>query len=125
MSGALVDLPPAHERRGQLQVQDRRGAQGTKFVRGAAGGEQAVGAGMIEQVDRAELVQGPQPPQRELGCLGGLQRLPEGRAGGIQIMQALGPAEDLQGVAANLGPSRARRQRAVRQADRARVVVGG
>ena len=59
-------------------------------------------SGMIKQVDRAQLVQGTQPPQRQVGCLRGDQRALERRTGGGQITQPVAPADELECMTADI-----------------------
>jgi hypothetical protein len=90
----------------------------------AASRQQALGTRVIEHVDRSDLVQRPDPPDRQVGCLRGSQRLLEGRTRRGQVAEPVGPADDLQGVAASLGVHCRRRCDAVGQAAGQVGVVG-
>ena len=122
----LVELEAEHGRRGELQVDDRAGAGRAEFGGDAPRLRQAVGARVVEHVDRAELVQSPQPPHGQPGRVGRGQGLLEGVPGAIQVACPADPAEQFQRPAADLGARPRRGQDALGEGTRpvARVVGG-
>ena len=126
MAIGLVQLEAEHGRGGELQVDDRAGAGRAEFGGDAPRLRQAAGARVVEHVDRAELVQRPQPPHGQPGRVGRGEGLFEGVPGAVEIAGPADPAEQLQRPAADLGARPRRGQDALGEGTRpvARVVGG-
>ena len=78
-----AELVAEHRDGGELEVNDRAGAGGSQLIGDTPGLGEAVGAGVVEHVDGAELMQGTQPPHGEPGRIRGRQGLLEGVPGGV------------------------------------------
>ena len=100
-----VQFPAAGEARGELKIQDRHGTQRTHLLGGVPRLGQPLHSGVIKEVDGPQLVQGAQPPQRQVCGLRGDQRALERGAGGGQIAQPVAPADELQRVTADIRSS--------------------
>ena len=102
------------------------GAGRAQFAGDAPRLGQTAGAGVVEHVDRAELVQRPQPPHGQPGRVGCGQGLFEGVPGAVQVAGPADPAEQFQRPAADLGARPWRGQDALGEGARpvARVVGG-
>ncbi len=126
MAIGVVQLEAEYGRRGELKVDDRAGAGRAKFGGDAPRLGQAVGARMVEHVDRAELMQRPQPPHGQPGRVGRGEGLFKCVPGAIQIAGPADPAEQLQCPAADLGARPRRGQDTFSEGTRpvARVVGG-
>ena len=109
----------------QLQIQHRHLSERPHLLAELAGLEQAAGIHPLEHVDGAQLVQGPQPPDRQASLLGDGQGRPEGRRGGGQVVQPPAPADDLEGVTAYLRVRTAGGEDLFRGAPRPVQVVAG
>ena len=122
----LVELEAEHGRGGELQVDDRAGAGRAEFAGDAPRLGQAAGSGVVEHVDRAELVQRPQPPHGQPGRVRCGQGLFEGVTGAVEVVCPADPAEQFQRPAADLGARPWRGQDALGEGARpvARVVGG-
>ena len=79
----LAELVAEHRDGGELKVNDRSGAGGSQLIGDTPGLGEAVGAGVVEHVDGAELMQGTQLPHGEPCRIRGRQGLLEGVPGGI------------------------------------------
>ena len=79
----LAELVPEYRDGGELQVNDRAGAGGAQLIGDTPSLGEAVGAGVVEHVNGAELMQGTQPPYGEPCRVRGRQGLLEGVPGGI------------------------------------------
>jgi len=126
VSIGLVQLEPEHGRGGELQVDDGAGAGRAEFGGDVPRLQQAASARVVEHVDRAELMQSPQPPYREPGRVGRGEGQFEGLPGAVEIAGPADPAEQLQRPAPDLGARPRRGQCALGEGTRpvARVVGG-
>jgi hypothetical protein len=61
----FVELVAEHRDGGELQVNDRAGAGGSQLIGDTPSRGEAVGAGVVEHINGAELMQGTQPPHGE------------------------------------------------------------
>ena len=89
----LAELVTEHRDGGELQVDDRAGAGGSQLIGDTPSLGEAVGAGVVEHVNGAELMQGTQPPHSEPCRFRGRQGLLEGVPGSIQILSPQDAAE--------------------------------
>ena len=97
-----VQFPAAGVARGELELQDGHGTERTHLLGGVPRLGQPCHSGVIKQVDGAQLVQGAQPPERQVCGLRGDQRAVERGAGGGQITQPVAPADELERVTADV-----------------------
>ena len=121
----LAELEAEHRDGGELQVDDRAGTGRAQLIGDTPSLGEAVGAGVVEHVDGAELMQGTQPPHGQPCRIRGRQGLLEGLPGSIQIFPSQDAAEQFERMAADLRTRLRRGQGALGEgASPVDVVVG-
>ena len=125
VAGRLAELEPPVVCGRQLKIQHGGGAEGAGFGGGAASVAQAFGPAELEQLDGAQLVQCPQPPERKVPGLGDGQGALKRAARRVQVVQPRYPADHLQRLAPDFGTGPGRVQSRVRQLPGLRDIIAG
>jgi len=121
----IIECEPEEEGSRQLKVQNSGSAQGTKVVRGPACLEQAPGTGVVEHLDRAQLMQRVQPPDLQMSGICDRQRPLERLPRRVEIIDALTSPDQLKRVTADIRARIARGQHALGKAASSIDVVAG
>ena len=123
--GGIIEREPEEEGSRQLEVENSGSAQGTEVVRGPARLAQAPGTGVVEHLDRAQLMQRAQPPDLQMSGICGGQRPLERLPRRVEIIDALASPNQLKRVTADIRACIARGQHALGQAAGSIDVVAG
>ena len=86
-------------RGGEVHVQHGLGAEHAQLAGSPPGLEEAGRSGVVEHVDRSELVQSTKAPHREAGPARRATRLLEGLPGRAEIVRPVRPADELKSMA--------------------------
>jgi hypothetical protein len=100
----LVDSESVRVPRRDLDIDGDGGGQRPDGGGAVPGHKEAVEGSTAQQVDGAQLVQGPQAPQREPVLLGDLAGLVERRLGRSEVLLACPATQDFERLAGQLGP---------------------